>query len=126
MFYNMNFMITQYIERRIEMIDIDTTNKIYNYLIDNIIIENIEGVILNHSETSLLCTKIIIPDNFNETVNLYPIKEWERVMQFNNHNIKICLGDDFWGIRYYGDPYSYYIVIEIINDDQSLCTDTIE
>lgn len=101
----------------------NTINKIYEYLLYNNIIdiEDIEDID-NTSNIKLVNNRLIfkninIPSDFTKTFNFYPIEVYSKNITFDEHQINLCLGIDWFGIDYCGSDYCYYITIN--NDDLS-------
>ena len=54
---------------------------------------------------------IRIPIDLRKTYDMYPIEEWSHTITYNDHQIKIIFGLDWFGIRYAKDLYCNYIEI---------------
>ncbi len=101
----MEQLITQYIEKQIKINDKNITNKIYNFLIDNVIINIDDTIVFNNM---LIYKNLIFPDIFEESC---PNTEYSHSFDIDNYIVTICLGIDWFGIRKCGDDYCYYIVV---------------
>jgi hypothetical protein len=102
----MSQLITQYIESKINNKNI--VNKIYDFLINNIITNIDDTIIYNNM---LIYKKITIPDSFTISHDHYPITEYSYSLHIDNSDVLITLGIDFFGIRQCGDKYCYYIIL---------------
>ncbi len=105
----MEQVIMQYVENKnkIKLNNKNISNKIYNFLIDNIIINIDDTIIFNDM---LIYKNLKFPEIFEES---HPDTEYSYSFNIENNIITICLGIDWFGIRRCGDEYCYYIVINV-------------
>lgn len=105
----MSQLITEFIEKQTKINDKNVINKIYDFLIDNVIVDINDTIILDYN---LIYKKIKIPTDFDEEHEChYPITEYSKHLYIGDYDILIVLGIDWFGIRKCGDEYCYYIFL---------------